>query len=110
MDTCITENVTNHNTNEYDITGKDHGEQLVLRRGQHFFLAVAFDRPYDKSTDRFQICLEIGKSEYLSVTVGLTCYCMGDMEGHIAKKIGHGAYIYMVNTEVSSFLLEGVSV
>ena len=51
----VRENKIAHHTSDYDMS------ELILRRGQPFDLTVAFNRPYDESTDQVVLQFATGK-------------------------------------------------
>lgn len=84
IDLCVSKNVVNHHTEEYDITedhydeeGKEKPAQLVVRRGEMFDIKVTFDRQYDNE-DILRVVFEIGDDPIVSKD---TCQSMPVAKG-----------------------------
>lgn len=57
------DNAKLHHTEEYDLI---NGEMPtpILRRGENFFVALRFDRPFDAELDVIRLSFGFGKKQY----------------------------------------------
>lgn len=64
LEMYVKDNARHHHTDEYDLAdGQD--PTPVLRRGQPFFAAIRFQRPYDPETDVVKLDFSIGSAPQL---------------------------------------------
>ncbi|KAK7115370.1 protein-glutamine gamma-glutamyltransferase K-like [Littorina saxatilis] len=61
VDFLVPENVTQHHTDEFDITELSK-PKLVVRRGQPFNIRITFNREYDPQKDDLRLVFEIGQN------------------------------------------------
>lgn len=54
------ENAKVHHTEEYDLINSETPTP-ILRRGESFYIALRFDRPYDTKADAIRISFGFGK-------------------------------------------------
>lgn len=68
VDLKIDENTSDHHTDVYEVTkARDDGEQqLVVRRGDEFQVAIKLDRNYSKETDHLRVILDVGETPVVS--------------------------------------------
>lgn len=55
------QNAKQNYTEEYDLVNSVDSPAPVFRRGQSFYLAVTFNRPFDEQIDVVRISFSIGK-------------------------------------------------
>lgn len=84
------DNSTENHTEEYDLVNNKDIATPVLRRGENFFFAIRFDRPFEEDGDAVRVRFSIGKCQvFLQEISALVLNCFRSQSQCWERDQGH---------------------